>query len=463
MTDHHILQGDVMDGLRTLPDGCVQCTVTSPPYFNLRNYQVEGQIGLEETPEQFIQKMVEVFHEVKRVTRDDGVLWLNLGDSYSGSMSTKGAVVNKNSMSAGTGQDVGYRDKPLGIVNGYKAKDLMGIPWRCAFALQADGWYFRSAMPWIKRNCMPESTTDRPTSAIEYIFLMTKSAKYFYDGEAIRVPSTTEEDRPFGCYRTRGYNGKLNIDENAPPQFKKKVKKQDQTGNPTYTGFNERYKARKGDTLPERDNKHAATMAALRGHSGILKADGTPFCDGQTRNYRNSDPFFESWQGLYSEGGEPLALIVNPQARSELHFASFPDKLAETFIKAGTSEYGCCPKCGAPYRRIVECSGGTTGKSWHPHSDDGVTGQIGGMPTEGYSRQFKGWQPGCKCGEKERVPCLVLDPFMGSGTVAVVARELNRSSVGCELNPEYVKIIKKRLQSDSCLDTGTVKYEFKKV
>ena len=184
---------------------------------------------------------------------------------------------------------------------------------------------------------------------------------------------------------------------------------------------------------------------------------------GNTRNYRNSDPFFESWQGLYSEGGEPLALIVNPQARSELHFASFPDKLAETFIKAGTSEYGCCPKCGAPYQRIVECSGGTTGKSWHPHTDDGVTGQIGGMPTEGYSRQFKGWQPGCKCGEKERSPCLVLDPFMGSGTVAVVARELNRSSVGCELNPEYVKIIKKRLQSDSCLDTGTVNYRFEEV
>ena len=477
MTDHHILQGDVMDGLRTLPDGCVQCTVTSPPYYNLRNYKVEGQIGLEETPEQFIQKMVDVFHEVKRVTRDDGILWLNFGDSYAGSgkgptgdngigdQGKRQGFINNN-FRKGSGRADGKitGDSPrnrdgIPATEGYKAKDLMGIPWKVAFALQADGWYFRSAMPWIKRNCMPESTTDRPTSAIEYIFLMAKSAKYFYDGEAVRVPSSESyqnDARPQGVLRQ-----KVNKRSKYPNEGQ--FKKQDQTGNPTYPGFNERYKARKGDTLPERDNKHAATMAALRGHSGILKADGTPFCDGQTRNYRNSDPFFESWQGLYSEGGEQLALIVNPQARPELHFASFPDKLAETFIKAGTSEYGCCPKCGAPYQRIVEASGGVIGQSWHPHVDDCVTGQVGGFPSAGYKREFKGWKPGCSCDAGSPLPCLVLDPFMGSGTVAVVARELNRSSIGCELNPEYIKIIKKRLQSDSCLDTGTVKYRFEEV
>jgi len=451
VTEHRILQGDVMDGLRSLPENCVQCTVTSPPYFALRDYGVDGQIGLEATPEEFIDTMVRVFREVRRVTRPDGVLWLNLGDSYSGSSSSKGAVVNKNSMSAGTGQDVGYRDKPLGIVNGYKAKDLMGIPWRCAFALQADGWYFRSAMPWIKRNCMPESTTDRPTSAIEYIFLMTKSARYFYDGEAIRVPSSESyqnDARPQGVLRQ-----KVNKRSKYPNEGQ--FKKQDQTGNPTYTGFNERWNNQK--------QSKRADLPANQRVSGGKREDGTPIGDGQTRNYRNSDPFFESWQGLYSESENPLAFVINPQSRPELHFATFPDLLAATCIKAGTSEYGCCPKCGAPYQRIVECSGGTTGKSWHPHADDGVTGQIGGMPTEGYSRQFKGWQPGCKCGEKERSPCLVLDPFMGSGTVAVVARELNRSSVGCELNPAYVEIIKKRLNAGSQLDTGVVSYRFEKV
>jgi DNA modification methylase len=182
MSEHRIIQGDVMDGLRTLPDGCVQCTVTSPPYFALRDYRVDGQIGLEETPEQFIQKMVGVFHEVKRVTRPDGVLFLNLGDSYSGSMSTKGAVVNKNSMSAGTGQDVGYRDKPLGIVNGYKAKDLMGIPWRVALALQ---------QPYVVPTCVKsevdrakhEHPTQKPLALIKWIL-----EKYSDEGMTVLDP-----------------------------------------------------------------------------------------------------------------------------------------------------------------------------------------------------------------------------------------------------------------------------------
>jgi DNA modification methylase len=459
-----ILQGDVLDGLRTLPDCSVQCCITSPPYYGLRNYNVDGQIGMEETPDAFIQKMVEVFHEVRRVLREDGVLWLNFGDSYSGSMSSKGAVVNQNSMSAGTGQDVGYRDKPMGIVPGYKAKDLMGIPWRVAFALQADGWYLRSAMPWIKRNCMPESTTDRPTSAIEYIFLMTKSAKYFYDADAIRCPSSDSYQndlRPAGVLRQR-------VNKKSKYPDAGQFKKQDQTGNPTYTGFNERYK--------QKNASRDGGMQTMHIKEAEMGKNAYRAELGNTRNYRNSDPFFESWQGLYSEGGEPLALIVNPQARAELHFASFPDKLAETFIKAGTSEYGCCPKCGAPYQRIVEASGGTIGEgTWYPHDNDDITGQsmsseqLGIARNGSYKREFKGWEPGCDCiieGPPEAaspVPCVVLDPFMGSGTVAVVARELNRSSVGCELNPEYVKIIKNRLQAGSCLDTGTVEYEFRQL
>jgi site-specific DNA-methyltransferase (adenine-specific) len=446
MSEHRIIQGDVLDGLRTLPDGCVQCTVTSPPYYGLRNYGVDGQIGLEETPELFVQKMVEVFREVRRVTRPDGVLWLNLGDSYCGC----GTGHKETGKAVYEGSDYDGAAKNRTKITGMKSKDMIGIPWMVAFALRADGWYFRSAMPWIKRNCMPESTTDRPTSAIEYILLMTKSARYFYDGEAIRVPAadTAVNNNRDGF---RGGNGRLYTQGNTfDNSFKveKKPKKQDQTGNPTYTGFNERWK--------EKTKEQAAYGPARDGFNRAGDRNG----DQATRNYRNSDPFFESWQGLYSESENPLAFIINPQSRPELHFATFPDLLAETCIKAGTSEYGCCPKCGAPYRRIVEASGGTTGKSWHPHADDETTGQIGGMPTEGYIRQFKGWQPGCKCGEKERVPCLVLDPFMGSGTVAVVARELNRSSVGCELNPEYVKIIRKRLDAGSQLDTGVVSYRF---
>ena len=130
-----ILQGDVVDQLRTLPDRSVQCVVTSPPYYGLRDYQVEGQIGLEDTPEAYVQKIVEVFREVKRVLRDDGTLWLNLGDSYSGSNSTKDAAINPNSISFKSGQTKGGTLKPIGIIEGLKPKDMIGIPWRVAFAL----------------------------------------------------------------------------------------------------------------------------------------------------------------------------------------------------------------------------------------------------------------------------------------------------------------------------------------
>lgn len=408
---------------------------------------------------QFTETMVRVFREVRRVTRGDGVLWLNLGDSYSGS--GKGPTGKNGLQNAEQRMGFDKSDSNRGshktnlhggaIPAGLKQKDLMGIPWRVAFALQADGWYFRSAMPWIKRNCMPESTTDRPTSAIEYIFLMAKSAKYFYDGEAIRVPSVT----PIGDDRSSRADSRRNV----PGANRISAKKQDQTGNPTYTGFNERWKGKHSTTDDQAaGNRVLKNVKAAREESG---SHDQPF--GATRNYRNSDPFFESWQGLYSESENPLAFVINPQSRPELHFATFPDLLAATCIKAGTSEYGCCPKCGAPYQRIVKASGGVIGKSWHPHADDEVTGQVGFKDDKSYKREFKGWKPSCSCNAGEPVPCVVLDPFMGSGTVAVVARELNRSSIGCELNPAYVKIIRKRLQADSQLDTGVVSYRFDEV
>jgi hypothetical protein len=280
---------------------------------------------------------------------------------------------------------------------------------------------------------MPESVTDRPTKAHEYIFLLTKSPRYFYDADAIREPASESyknDKRPEGVLRQC-------VNENskfpAEGQFKKKKpNKQDATGNPTYTGFNERWKASK-------ETGHTGD-----GHKGYVNADGSPPRDGITRNKRTV------WW-------------INPQPRPDLHFATFPDELAETCIKAGTSEYGCCPNCGAPWKRIVEATGGKIGESWHPHENDGVTGQKGFKEDGTYRREFKGWQPGCKCDAGEPVPCVVLDPFMGSGTVAVVARDLNCSSIGCELNPEYVRIIKKRLDAGSQLDTGVVSYRFEKV
>ena len=250
---YEIKQGDCLDVLKTLPSESVNCCITSPPYWGLRDYgtgewmggdsacshkrdskqseltqtghrNLEGavgdgiykdkckrcgaerkdrQIGLELTPESYVQKMVDVFREVKRVLRNDGTLWLNLGDSYSGS--GKGPAGNLG------GDERHLEEKHTKIIpEGLKQKDLVGIPWRVAFALQADGWYLRQDIIWHKPNPMPESVTDRCTKAHEYIFLMSKNPNYYLDNKAIQEPCTTQEGRPSAIVRDRvyGYNSK---------------------------------------------------------------------------------------------------------------------------------------------------------------------------------------------------------------------------------------------------------------
>jgi DNA modification methylase len=172
-----ILIGDCLEVLRGLPDGMVQTCVTSPPYYGLRDYGCAGQIGLEETPDAYVARLVDVFREVRRVLRDDGTLWLNLGDSYAAGGNGGG---NKNDTNVGS-LTVGRKLPPFG----YKPKDLLGIPWMVAFALRADGWWLRQDIIWHKPNPMPESVTNRCTKAHEYVFLLTKSARYFYDAAAI--------------------------------------------------------------------------------------------------------------------------------------------------------------------------------------------------------------------------------------------------------------------------------------
>lgn len=182
-----VMQGDCIEEMDWLCDESVQCCVTSPPYFGLRDYGHEGQIGLEETPEQYVMKMVEVFREVRRILRPDGTLWLNLGDSYNNFRSQMGpgqAVHGREKLNGKP--DV--LSKKRGVV-GLKEKDLIGIPWMVAFALRADGWYLRQDIIWHKPNPMPESVKDRCTKAHEYIFLFSKSPKYFFDSDAMREPA----------------------------------------------------------------------------------------------------------------------------------------------------------------------------------------------------------------------------------------------------------------------------------
>ena len=180
-----IICGDALTELGKLPDESVHCCVTSPPYWGLRDYGAAGQLGLEKTPEEYVAKMVEVFREVRRVLRKDGTLWLNLGDSYAGG---GGFSHNATSNLAGSEQTTQGGAKQGGIpcVSGLKPKDLVGIPWRVAFALQSDGWYLRQDIIWAKPNPMPESVTDRCTKAHEYVFMLAKNQKYYYDAEAIK-------------------------------------------------------------------------------------------------------------------------------------------------------------------------------------------------------------------------------------------------------------------------------------
>jgi len=317
-----ILQGDVRETLRALPEKTVQTCVTSPPYFGLRDYGVSGQIGLEPTPAEYVEQMVAVFREVRRVLRDDGTLWLNLGDSYNSS-----PPGNKNPMSKsglnGAQTSTSYRarleetqqrqQEHRGLIAGLKPKDLIGIPWRVAFALQADGWYLRQDIIWHKPNPMPESVRDRCTKAHEYVFLLSKSERYYWDAEAMK------EDAVKGPQRMQA----------DPETVLRKAVGPHARGE---DGFNHQY------ADPDR----------------VWAADGK-------RNRRSV------W-------------TVATRPYKGAHFATFPPALIEP-----------CILTGAPF--------------------DG----------------------------------LVLDPFTGSGTTAAVALQHGRRFIGCELNPDYIKLAEARI------------------
>lgn len=384
----HIQQGDVLDVLRRIPDGVVQCVVTSPPYFALRDYGIDGQIGLETTPEEYVARLVAVFREVRRVLREDGTVWCNLGDSYAGSgrgLMGDGTPSDRGDAKQGTnrGTTVGTFGK---IDSGLKPKNLIGIPWRVAFALQADGWWLRSDVIWHKPNCLPESVTDRPTKAHEYIFLLTKSARYFYDAEAVKEEAVSGSGNAGARnYRTYAENGRV------------------------YAGQSEQ--------------------------------------DASTgRNKRTV------W-------------TISTQPYSESHFATFPPELPEICIKAGSSERGACPQCGAPWERIIRK--GLTAHDGETESayDKGTTAnrlarlrQAARERGEEYRNETQalGWRPTCTCDAGEPVPQIVLDPFAGAGTTLMVALRLGRRALGIELNGEYVAMAERRIVGDCPLFNGVL-------
>jgi DNA modification methylase len=439
------LEGNVIDCLRSLPEQSVHCVITSPPYMGLRDYglpptkwpvmdyhplpgftqhldEETACLGLEKTPESYIGHLVLVFRELWRVLRDDGTVFLNLGDSFAGGGPHHG---DKNLGKSGTNRGcVGASDKV--DIPGLKPKDLIGIPWRVAFALQTDGWYLRSDMVWAKGvsgqgsiwrnvynaclenkipeevskriadsidpyvgNPMPESVKDRPTRAHEYIFLLTKSRKYFYDHVAVQEDCANGD--PTSPRGSNGVLGSLNSD----CRF----------GGNKYPGV-------------EGKNTYSGNV-----YKPLAK-----------RNMRD-------------------VIVLPTQPFKGSHFAVFPEALVEPCIKAGTSEKGCCPKCGAPWVRVVEKSLANT-EGWGVATKD-HTGATQGSNAVIRNAQGRagdsvsttlGWHPTCSCG-LDPIPCVVLDPFGGSGTVAKVSRDLGRDSVYCDLNPDYVRMAMDRVGS----------------
>lgn len=256
-----LINGDCREVLKTLPDASVHCCVTSPPYFGLRDYGCDGQIGIESTPDAYVAELVSVFHEVKRVLRDDGTLWLNLGDSYASFRDGKAVPDTSRGEDTGTLVEKGLAKNRMASTfanSRIKHKDLIGIPWRVAFALQADGWYLRQDIIWHKPNPMPESVTDRCTKAHEYIFLLAKSPRYYYDAEAVKEQQT-ESTVARAAY---GWNGRTDDNSNGArtgSTFKRMANSGEKIGTIPFDGLRNKRSVWTVSTKPYRE-AHFATF-----------------------------------------------------------------------------------------------------------------------------------------------------------------------------------------------------------
>lgn len=504
-----IFNMDCRAGLTVLADKSVHCVVTSPPYLGLRDYgtatweggapgcdhlppdegggtpkqtagrrahagrfagkvcwkcgahRVDGQMGLEASPREFVAALVGLFREVRRVLRDDGIVWLNLGDSYAG---TGGQGAQSGAMQKGRARQretVTTAARVRG--DNLKPKDLCGIPWRVAFALQDDGWYLRQDVVWSKPNPMPESVDDRCTKSHEYLFLLTKNADYFFDQDAITEPIAAASvarlsqnlDEQVGSVKA---NGGVRADR----PFKAA--------------------ARRSGNL---ERKPPASRGCPEGGPG--NQSGSVPWEGTMRNRRSvwevaTMPFQGEYCGAcrhYFEGETLAALLVEKidmadgsQRRRRhcscgrhdawvAHFATFPPDLIVPCVKAGASEHGACADCGAPWERITDKRLVPTYKVSHGTLVDGRASRAAGDNDQGSNRVLDGhvpglakqvttlgFQPTCGCGQTSTVPCTVLDPFGGAGITGLVADRLGRDAILFELNPDYADMARQRIAGD---------------
>ena len=382
-----ILVGDALEQLRELPDESVHCVVTSPPYWGLRAYGGDaGMIGLEPTFDDHLANLVAVFCEVRRVLRGDGTLWLNYGDAYArGDRWDTGCQ-------EGLGGRGGRIGEPLGLPrrSGYKPKDLMMMPSRVAMALQADGWWLRSEIVWQKKNPMPESVTDRPTSAHEKVFLLSKRAKYFYDAEAVRVPW-------MGAVKTPRYMGRH---KHVIPDDKA---------------------VKSGPDVPDDFGALISRGSNLRNVWSIatFAYPGSHFATFPPALVEPCIKAGTSAKGVCGECGAPWVRTVAKRKPPESLFGVARD--ADGMVRKNSSG-GVKRTSGSKLQRFLDDNPPTT----------------------------TGWQPTCEHAAEVR-QATVLDPFAGSGTVGLVADRLGRDAILIELNPEYAAMAEQRIVRENPL------------
>lgn len=340
-----IIQGDALEVLKRLPSESVNCCISSPPYWALRDYGVDGQLGLEPTFEEYIDKLCTIYDEVKRVLRKDGTCWVNLGDTYS---NVKPGGRNKERWPKQSRND--HTPDNRSLTANLQIKSLCLIPQRFAIEMVNRGWILRNVIIWHKPNPMPSSAKDRFTVDFEYVFFFTKSKRYFFEPQYEEMLTESNAERP-------------------------------RMGQ----GQNTKYKQKRAE-------KYGGAGSSFQGHSGNYKANGEPIGNFLGRNKRTV------W-------------TIPTQPFPEAHFATYPEKLVEPMIEAGCQKF-ICTKCGTPRKKVYEKSGGTTGQSWHDHSEDDIKGNAkkqSGNEFKDYKIEIKGYSD-CGCG-KEFEPGIVLDPF----------------------------------------------------
>jgi DNA modification methylase len=479
--DVTVYHGDALEVLRTLPDQSVHMCATSPPFYGLRDYQVEGQIGLEETPDQWVDRLVAVFREVRRVLRDDGTLWIEIGDSYVSGQGGRQSSVGEmpaRPLSLDSDSDIGRDDVDTGSwrsgatskvtpargTTDLKPKDLLGQPWLLAFALRADGWYLRSEIIWARPNPMPESVTDRPTKSHSTVFLLSKSPRYFYDQDAIREAfAEPQGGRAYRRYPEgfkedasgSGRSGRLQgpapgqitgpqaetLDGSDPPSPPSPNRGEGQGfrwNSPHYTEQEGPLHNTLGGLPPE----------APRGPDGrrVTSVKGKENSEQHRDGERWPNPAGANARSVWMIATEPTPFA---------HFATWPRKLVARMIQAGTSERGCCPECLAPWVRDVE---DLTPRTWrddregHVNNPNSPERKAQGQSAFTYGsttvKRALGWSPSCEHGGAP-IPCVVLDPFGGAGATGLVARDHNRHAILIELNSDYCKLSAERLGQQS--------------